>query len=111
MSKHTEVLEEMAKYLQGVLRRAKEGNAHNPGLYLCLELQNTTLKQIQAIQWYVKAYEELKRGENNWWQKRWLNNDAGKELFEIRKKWLIAFQCAENYQKMYDEVVKKGETQ
>jgi hypothetical protein len=51
--------------------------------------------------------DELKNGENDWWQKRWINNDLGKQLFEIRQKWLTAFQCAENWQKMYEEEKEK----
>ena len=42
--------------------------------------------------------EGLKKSENNWWQKRWVNNDVGVKLLEIKKKWLTAYQCALNYQ-------------
>lgn len=54
-----------------------------------------------------KENEELRSGENNWWQRRWVNKDTGEQLLEIRKKWLTAYQCAESYQKMYEEKVKE----
>ena len=54
--------------------------------------------------YHIQEIDRLKKGENDWWQKRWQNNDTGKQLFEIRKKWLTAYQCAENYQKMYEEL-------
>jgi len=55
-----------------------------------------------------KKIEELRRGENDWWKKRWVCNDTGQQLFEIRKKWLTAYECAENYQKMYEGKVKEN---
>ena len=103
------IAEELIEYLSGVLRRSKEGDKHNPELFMCLELQTKTLKQIQALKNILSQIEELKKGENEFWRKRWQNNDAGKQLFEIRKKWLTTFRCAENWQKMYEELKAKKE--
>ena len=47
--------------------------------------------------------ERLKKGENDWWRKRWQNNDCGQQLQEIRQKWLTAYEVAENWLKLYDE--------
>ena len=61
-----------------------------------------SISQLNALD--KQEINKLKKGENDWWQKRWFNNDVGKQLFEIRKKWLTAYQCAENYQRMYEEL-------
>ncbi len=43
--------------------------------------------------------EQLKKGENDWWRKRWINNDAGIQLENIRKEFKKlqkdAYECAE----------------
>ena len=65
---------------------------------------------IQTAQDHIKLKEKhtkLQKGENDWWQKRWVTKDTGKQLFEIRKKWLTAYECAENWMKMYEEVRDK----
>ena len=73
-------------------------------------MEKKTYKQLtdeiaSALRVKDERIKELERGENDWWRRRWLSKDEGKQLQEIRTKWLTAFQCAENYQKMYDETL------
>ena len=77
--------------------RAEKAEVENNRLILCLSK-------------LTEENERLKKGENDWWQKRWVNNDVGVQLEEIRKKWLTAFECAENWQKMYEEIKSQLQT-
>jgi len=64
-------------------------------------------KQLrERVEELEKKLEELQKGENDWWRKRWLNKDGGKELFEIRKKY-VASERARNIEQGAWEEVKK----
>jgi len=115
---HKIALEDFYKHLQVMYQRAKEASANPNGyLYMSPDLQSQLLKQVAAIKYFMllgnrmqeleKELKVLKKGENDWWQKRWQNNDMGKKLFEIRKKWLTAYECAENWMKMYEDLRKE----
>jgi hypothetical protein len=78
---------------------------------LCSEIENLKFDLLEAqgcIEDLDRKNNALTQAENDWWQKRWQNNDMGKQLFEIRKKWKTAYQCAEKYQKMYEEFSLQG---
>ena len=63
MNNAIEVLSELLKYLQEVLQRSKEGNKHNPELYLCQEFQTITLNQIRALSQAIQWGEALQSAE------------------------------------------------
>ena len=66
---------------------------------------NQALKECKIA--HLKEVGELKKkiktlmdGENTWWRERWIKKDYNQIL---EKKWKTAYECAENYQKMYEK--------